>query len=67
VINVGIFGSLFLGTTDAALSDAFGQIQDYFTTNLPLVVGLFVAIAGVLWLLAMGFKSAGVKRKSKVG
>jgi len=61
------FASFFLGTADATLSDAFDQIQTYFTDNLPLVVGIFVAIAGVLWLLAMGFHSAGVKRRGKVG
>lgn len=57
----------FLGTVDATLTDAFGQVTDYFTANLPVVIGLFIAIAGVMWFLGIGFRSAGIKNRKKVG
>jgi len=54
-------------TADPQLTDATGQVTDYFTANLGTVVGAFIAVTGVLWLLGMAFRSVGIHRRKSVG
>jgi hypothetical protein len=63
---VGWAGSAF-ATTDSNLTGATGQITDYFSANIGVVIALFVAVSALLWLLGMAFRSVGVKKASKVG
>jgi len=53
-------------TADPALTDATGQATDYFQANLVTVVGGFIVVTGVLWLLALAFNSMGLRRKRSI-
>jgi ABC-type branched-subunit amino acid transport system permease subunit len=53
-------------TTDSTLTDAKSQITTYFTSNVAIVVGGFIAVAAALWLLAMLFNSVGVHKKRSI-
>jgi uncharacterized oligopeptide transporter (OPT) family protein len=53
-------------TADPALTDAKTQATSYFSSNLAVVVGGFIAVAGALWLLSMLFNSIGVRRKRSI-
>lgn len=63
---VGYLANL-LGAADSNLTSAISQVTTYFSNNIPAVIGVFIAIAGLLWLLHLAFSSAGVKRRSRVG
>jgi len=54
-------------TADPELTSATGQVTSYFTANLGTVVGAFIAVTGVLWLLGMAFRSVGIHRRKSVG
>jgi len=54
-------------TTDPTLTSASDQVTSYFTDNLGVAVGAFVAVAGVLWILALIFRSVGIHRRRSVG
>lgn len=58
--------SLAGATADPALTDATGQATDYFQANLVTVVGGFIVVTGVLWLLALAFNSMGLRRKRSI-
>lgn len=50
-------------SADPVLTSAIGQGKSYFTANIGTIIGAFVAVAALLWLLALGFRSMGVRRK----
>jgi len=53
---------VIMGTADANLTSAVSDLTDYFTSNLPVVVGAIIAVGAVLWFLKIIFKSLGVKK-----
>lgn len=57
----------YVGTVDATLQAAIDDVVAFFTDNLPAVIAAFVAVAGILWLLALAFRSVGIRNKGKVG
>ncbi len=61
------FAGSALAAADATITSTSSTITSYFTDNLPTVIGAFVAVAGVLWLLGMLTRSVGVGRSKKVG
>lgn len=54
-----------LGAVDANLTSAITAVETYFSENLFTVVMAFVTIACALWLLAILFHSAGVKKPTR--
>jgi hypothetical protein len=48
-------------TADPALTSATGDVTSYFTANLPTVIGVFVAVALVLWMFAKATHSVGIR------
>jgi hypothetical protein len=54
-------------TEDPALTSASSTVTSYFTTNLPVAIGAFVTVCGVLWLLSLIFRSVGIHRRRSVG
>lgn len=48
-------------TTDPTLTTATGQVTSYFTANFPVVVGVFVAVALVIWLLGKAVHWVGIR------
>lgn len=52
---------------DTTLSAQTDTVKSYFQDNIGIVIGLFVAVALLLWLLGMAFRSVGAKKPSKVG
>lgn len=57
----------FAQTADPALEGAVGQVTGYFSDNIGVVIGAIVAIALLVWLLGIAFRSVGVRRPNKVG
>lgn len=57
----------FLATVDATLQSAIDDVVSFFGDNLPAVIGGFIAVAGILWLLGLAFRSVGIRSKGKVG
>lgn len=55
-----------LGVVDPNLTSSITAIQTYFSDNIPAVILAFITIAMALWLLAILFHSAGVKKPTKV-
>jgi hypothetical protein len=53
--------------TDTTLTAQTTQITDYFKDNVGVVIGVFIAVACLLWLFSMAAASAGAKRRSKAG
>jgi hypothetical protein len=53
-------------TADPALTSATNQATSYFSANLVTVVGGFIVVTGVLWLLALAFNSMGLRRKRSI-
>lgn len=56
-----------LAAADPTVTSTADTIQSYFTDNLPVVIGVFVGIVGVLWILALLTRSAGFRNRGKVG
>jgi len=50
-------------TADPALTSAFDDVQSGFSDNLPAVIGLLIGVSIVLWMLGMGIRAVGAKRK----
>jgi len=48
-------------TADPALTSATSDVTDYFTANLPTVIGVFVAVALVLWMFRKATHSVGIR------
>jgi len=61
-------GSLLMGmgTADPQLTDATGQVTDYFSANIGTIIGAVVAIAVFVWLLRVAFHSFGVRKVRSV-
>lgn len=55
-----------LGTADTTLQNALNSATTYFSNNIGIVIAAFVAVAGLLWLLTLGFNSIGLRRKRAV-
>jgi hypothetical protein len=45
---------------------AVGQGTSYFSSNIGVIIGAFVAVAALLWLLTLGFRSMGIRRKGSL-
>jgi hypothetical protein len=60
----------FAGSASAAadpvLTSAVGQGTSYFSSNIGVIIGAFVAVAALLWLLTLGFRSMGIRRKGSL-
>jgi hypothetical protein len=56
-----------MAAADPNVTSTADTIKTYFTDNLPIVIGVFVAIVGTLWVLALLTRSAGFKNRGKVG
>lgn len=54
---VGLAGA----TTDPTLTTATGDVTSYFTANFPVVVGVFVSVALVIWLLGKAVHWVGIR------
>jgi len=54
-------------TVDPTLSAASDSVVSFFTSNLGIAIGAFISVAGVLWLLALIFRSVGLHRRRSVG
>jgi uncharacterized membrane protein len=54
---VGVAGA----TTDPNLTSATTQVTDYFSANLAVVIGVFIAVALVLWMFAKATHSVGIR------
>jgi len=67
VRGVGSLAGTAGATADPVLTDASEQVTDYFTDNLGIAVGAFIAVAGVLWILHLIFRSVGIHKKKSVG
>jgi uncharacterized membrane protein len=52
---------------DTVLSGQTDGIKAYFQDNLGTVIGLFIAVACVLWMFRLAARSAGAKTPSKAG
>jgi hypothetical protein len=63
---LGFAGSAF-ATADTTVTSTGTQVTSFFTDNLPTILTAFVAIAMVIWILGLLFRSVGVKKPSKVG
>lgn len=53
-------------TVDPSLSSADSQVQSFFTANIGEVVGLYVGIAALLWLIGMAIHSVMGRRKRTI-
>lgn len=58
-----VFASSAFATADPALTSATGQITDYFSDNLAVVITVLVSVSLVLWLIGMAIKSVGANKK----
>jgi len=74
MVALSLVGGALLGwagaagaTVDPTLSDASDSVTTYFTDNLSVAVGAFIAVAGVLWILALIFRSVGIHKRKSVG
>lgn len=61
------FAGNALAAADPTVTSTSTTIKSYFTDNLPEVIGAFVAIAGVLWVIGLLTRSTGFKNRGKVG
>jgi len=48
-------------TSDPNLTSATTQVTTYFTNNLPVVIGVFIAVALVIWLFAKSVHWVGIR------
>jgi len=53
-------------TTDPNLTDTATSIEDYFSANIGVIIGVVVAISVFVWLLRVLFHSIGVRRVRSV-
>jgi uncharacterized membrane-anchored protein YitT (DUF2179 family) len=59
--------SVASAAADTVLSGQTDGIKAYFQDNLGTVIGLFIAVACVLWMFRLAARSAGAKTPSKAG
>jgi Na+/proline symporter len=62
-----VFAGNALAAADPALTTQTDTIKAYFTDNIGTVIGLFIAVAGLLWMFSLAVRSAGAQRRSKAG
>lgn len=67
VFSALVFAGSALAAADPTVTSTSDTIKSYFTDNLPVVIGAFVAIAGVLWILGLLTRSTGFRNRGKVG
>jgi hypothetical protein len=71
-VIVGVGGSVLVfagnafAAADTTLSAQTASVQSYFQDNIGTVIGLFIGVALLLWLLSMAFRSVGAKKPSRV-
>lgn len=53
-------------SADPVLTSAVGKGTSYFSANIGTIIGAFIAVAALLWLLSMGFRSMGIHRKKSI-
>ncbi len=61
------FAGIASAAADPTVTSASSSVTTFFTDNLPTLITAFIAIAMVVWVLGLLFRSVGVRKPSKIG
>lgn len=66
VVSLAV-ASVASAAEDTNLTAQTDQIKGYFSDNVGVVIGVFIAVACLLWMFRLASRSAGAKTPSKAG
>ena len=67
LLSAMVFAGSALAVADPVLTTQTDLIKAYFQDNISVVIALFIAVAGLLWMFSLAVRSAGAQRRSKAG